>query len=124
MPPEQQGFSLAHRPFTGSLHASNTPHQPSRQKASPLLQAFDIDPRRILRRRSSLVVDDLPADFRRHALEDDEAIQEETEATNGSNGLPKTDKTDELKSKPAPPKPKPTQFHEPEASSILDSFGF
>lgn len=66
------------------------------------------------------MVDDLPADFHRHSLEEDEPIEEETE-TDGSNGLKKVD---ELKPKPAPPKPKPTQFHEPEASSILDSFGF
>jgi rabconnectin-3a len=93
-----------------------------------LLQAFDIDPRRILRRRSSLVVDDLPADFKRHSLADDAGITEEPETTNGVNGKSKeTEKKQQNEKMPLSPtaeKKKPTQFEEPDANSLLDSFGF
>jgi hypothetical protein len=120
IPPQQLSLSPTQAPFTGSLHTYPSPHA-HRQAPSPLLQAFDIDPRRILRRRSSLVVDDLPADFKRHSLHDDNGILEESE-TNGVNG-----NSEKGQSKPKPPpaeKKKPTQFEEPDTNSLLDSFGF
>jgi hypothetical protein len=119
MPAEQSVASLAHRPFTGSLHAAPSTKLP-RQPGSPLLQSYELDPRRILRRRSSLVVDDLPADFRRISMESED-IMEETEP-NGMNGSSKTNgaKPDPVEKK----KPAPTQFQEPEANDLLDSFGF
>jgi hypothetical protein len=84
----------------------------------------------LLRRRSSLVVDDLALDFMRHSLTDEPSIVEdkEAEALNGgeekkSNGT----KAPESKKKPSPDEKKkapPTMFHEPDANSLLDSFGF
>jgi len=119
MPFEQSIQSLTHRPFTGSLHTPSSPNLP-RQPGSPLLQSYELDPRRILRRRSSMVVDDLPADFTRLSM-DSEDILEEPEP-NGING-----RSDTNGHKPAPTekkKPTPTQFKEPDANDLLDSFGF
>jgi hypothetical protein len=131
IPPQQVDRSPKHVPFTGSLHTSQIPPSPRsvRQAPSPLLQAFDLDPRRILRRRSSLVVDDLPADFKRHSLTDDAGILEELEPTNGVNGKADEAKTEHQNEKlPAPlssaEKKKPTQFEEPDANNLLDAFGF
>ncbi|KAL4956308.1 RAVE protein 1 C terminal-domain-containing protein [Aspergillus filifer] len=71
-----------------------------------------IDYRKMLRRRSSLVVADLPT-------------KPNTgfggNANAGVNGDKKEDGEEEEKPKPKPP---PTQFHEPDANSLLDSFGF
>jgi hypothetical protein len=120
-PQQQQSLSPIQAPFTGSLHAAHPSPHTHRPAPSPLLQAFDLDPRRILRRRSSLVVDDLSADFKRHSLHDDDGILEESE-TNGVNG---TSKKEEPKAKPPlAEKKKPTQFDEPDANSLLDAFGF
>jgi hypothetical protein len=60
----------------------------------------DTDYRKYLRRRSSLVVADLPTPLSR----DDAVTSPTTPATK--------------------PKPKPTTFEEPDANSLLDSFGF
>lgn len=63
------------------------------------LKENGVDYRKMLRRRSSLVVADMPP---KPAI---------------SNG-PKSPTS------PQKPKPPPTNFHEPDASSLLDSFGF
>ncbi len=93
---------------------------------SPQLVAFDPDPRRLLRRRSSLVVDDLTVDFKRHSLTDEPSIVEDEETErfhlNGEKPTRKDKKNrGEEKEKKKPP---PTMFHEPDANSLLDSFGF
>jgi hypothetical protein len=96
------------------------------------LQGFDIDPRKILRRRSSLVVADLPPiQHKRPSLLDAysaEGIMEEGKAAvNGAvNGTSDEENrlTDEEKKAREKKKPPPTQFQEPDANSLLDSFGF
>ena len=65
-----------------------------------------VDYRKMLRRRSSLVVADMPV--RRANVSQ--------EPTPGEKS-----KKEEQKPKPKPP---PTMFHEPDANSLLDSFGF
>lgn len=86
---------------------------------------FDFDPRKLLRRRSSLVVADLPT--REHVKNDlaeskgtlDEAKHEESD----EDGEDEEDELEEKKEEPKK-KPPPTQFKEPDASSLLDAFGF
>jgi hypothetical protein len=85
---------------------------------------FDFDPRKLLRRRSSLVIADLPT--REHVKNDLAAskgtLQEaehEEESGEDEEVEEKAEKKDEPKKKPPP-----TQFHEPDASSLLDAFGF
>ena len=70
------------------------------------------DPRKFLRRRSSLVVDDL-----QHALPSPRVAQS-TDAKAGDDASKVHKATDGAK------KPPPTVFEEPDASSLLDSFGF
>lgn len=65
-----------------------------------------VDFRRMLRRRSSLVVADLPIPV---PMPESERVGQEKEGEN------------EEKPKPKPP---PTTFTEPDANSLLDSFGF
>jgi hypothetical protein len=87
---------------------------------------FDFDPRKLLRRRSSLVVADLPA--REHIKSDlmaSKATVEEAENENSDkeyNDGESEDQGEEKKKKKK--KPTPTQFQEPDASSLLDAFGF
>lgn len=73
-----------------------------------------IDYRKLLRRRSSLVVADLPI--------------RPVDAASLSAAADKKDKADDATEKkeqpPQKPKPPPTMFHEPDANSLLDSFGF
>ncbi|KAL1614331.1 regulator of (H+)-ATPase in vacuolar membrane [Diplodia seriata] len=109
---------------------------------------YDIDPRKLLRRRSSLVVADLPV--RSSALDGfggvDErgdggvVVEEEEEeegdgggeGRNGVNGDAAAavekdkdkEKAKEKEKEKEKKKPPPTQFHEPDANSLLDSFGF
>jgi hypothetical protein len=91
---------------------------------------FDFDPRKLLRRRSSLVVADLPT--REHvknelAQEKDGVVEEEDgEDEDETDGDEEEDEESEEEEdiKPAPKKPPPTQFHEPDANSLLDAFGF
>ncbi|KAF2403852.1 hypothetical protein EJ06DRAFT_488764 [Trichodelitschia bisporula] len=85
------------------------------------LRGFDIDPRKILRRRSSLVIADLPQDFRRHGTAHEETVQEETNGLNGMKDGNEDIKEDKKKEKE---KKQPTQFAEPDANSLLDAFGF
>jgi hypothetical protein len=74
-----------------------------------------VDYRKMLRRRSSLVVADMPV--RRADILQESAV---SEITPGET----LKKEEEQKPKPKPkPKP-PTMFHEPDANSLLDSFGF
>jgi hypothetical protein len=88
---------------------------------------LEFDPRKLLRRRSSLVVDDLPA--REHikddytatkgTLEEDDEEGSEEDGEDGKVERNKNREQDEPKKKPPP-----TKFHEPDASSLLDAFGF
>lgn len=70
-----------------------------------------VDYRKLLRRRSSLVVADMPV---RRA----DVLQKPAVSEIAPGGKPKKE---EQKPKPKPP---PTVFHEPDANSLLDSFGF
>lgn len=104
---------------------------------------FDFDPRKLLRRRSSLVVADLPT--REHvknllAQEDGAVVEEKSEdeedekdedgdKEDGSDAEEEEEEEEESEeeeepAKPAPKKPPPTQFQEPDANSLLDAFGF
>ncbi|PLB35074.1 WD repeat protein [Aspergillus candidus] len=82
------------------------PHPPT--KPSPILHhdANGIDYSKMLRRRSSLVVADMPIKPSFPQGLESEAVD-----------------TEEAPQKPKP-KPPPTTFHEPDANSLLDSFGF
>ena len=96
------------------------------------IDGLDIDPRRLLRRRSSLVIADLPVSpvaehHKKLTSADANAIAEEKEPreTNGVQELSKKrDDEEEEKEKQKKKKPPPTQFVEPDANSLLDSFGF
>ncbi|KAF2426534.1 WD repeat protein-like protein [Tothia fuscella] len=94
-----------------------------------MLDGFDFDPRKVLRRRSSLVVADLPVlghaarggmDGSGSAIQEDE---DEKDSEIGEHGASITNGfgggSDEKKKKLLP-----TQFAEPDANSLLDSFGF
>jgi hypothetical protein len=92
-----------------------------------LLHALDVDPRSIMRRRSSLVVDDLPPEVRAAVaahLESSSVIGEDDgHAVAEANGV------HAAQDKKAPESPvdarrKPTQFQEPDPNSLLDAFGF
>lgn len=70
---------------------------PSHQTAKDVsaeLQEHGVDYSKMLRRRSSLVVADMPV------------------------------KSEETSAKPPKPQPPPTTFTEPDANSLLDNFGF
>jgi hypothetical protein len=88
------------------------------------LDGYEIDPRKVLRRRSSLVVADLPvlSHVKREGHESAivEGGDEESEDGNNENGVVE----EETKKKTKKKKPPPTQFKEPDANSLLDSFGF
>ncbi|KAF2744645.1 hypothetical protein M011DRAFT_470243 [Sporormia fimetaria CBS 119925] len=91
--------------------ATQTPSSPTLSRISTDLEQLDIDPRKLLRRRSSLVIDDMSTKQRvKELLERAKAEREEREKG----------KMEEKEEK----KPPPTQFHEPEAESLLDAFGF
>jgi hypothetical protein len=99
------------------------------QPPSPMAGSFDFDPRKLLRRRSSLVVADLPVDeFKRHSLTGDgQVIKEETAGTNGVNGVRVNGSAAEeakVGDGGKGGKKQPTQFQEPDANSLLDAFGF
>jgi RAVE protein 1 C terminal len=118
---------LAHRPL--ALPAAYPVQSPTTHQfavPSPQLAAFDHDPRRLLRRRSSLVVDDLSLDFTRHSLLDEPSIVEAEESVdvNGNGDKKHEEPTKKVPFKEEKKKPPPTMFHEPDANSLLDSFGF
>jgi hypothetical protein len=96
---------VRHWEFLGGL-----PTQDSMKPNTSLeMNENGVDYRKLLRRRSSLVVADMPV-----RLADTVHKPVTTEIT--------TDHAKkEEKSKPKPP---PTMFHEPDANSLLDSFGF
>lgn len=93
---------------------------------------FDFDPRKLLRRRSSLVVADLPT--REHiknvltansGMVEEETDDDESKAKDGNKAKEKEEtKKEEPKKEESKKKPPPTQFHEPDANSLLDAFGF
>jgi hypothetical protein len=93
---------------------------------------FDFDPRKLLRRRSSLVIADLPTrEHMSNSLAEskgtlEEASSEDDEEDEKEKRTPKSDgKPDEKEKKPEDKKkPPPTQFNEPDANSLLDAFGF
>lgn len=92
----------------------------------------DVDPLKLLRRRSSLVVQDLPMSpitspgvgvgggglMRRGSKSSDASMVKSPTTTTASSG------GGEKPAKPAKPQPPPTMFEEPDANSLLDSFGF
>jgi hypothetical protein len=90
---------------------------------------FDFDPRKLLRRRSSLVVADLPV--REHTHNEfggtEGVVEEKGESDEEGNGVGREKKDDERgdgKKEEEKKKPPPTQFNEPDANSLLDAFGF
>lgn len=84
---------------------------------------FDFDPRKLLRRRSSLVVADLPA--REHVKNDLSASKGTLEEAEESEDDEEEEEEEEVKKEEQPKKkPPPTQFQEPDSSSLLDAFGF
>jgi hypothetical protein len=83
---------------------------------------FDFDPRKLLRRRSSLVVADMPA---REHVKNDLAASKGTLDEAEDEGVEKEEEdTAEEKYEQPKKKPPPTQFQEPDSSSLLDAFGF
>ncbi|KAH7396902.1 RAVE protein 1 C terminal-domain-containing protein [Phaeosphaeria sp. MPI-PUGE-AT-0046c] len=87
---------------------------------------FDFDPRKLLRRRSSLVVADLPTREQiKHDLLASKGTLVEDEHEGGDDDEKEEEEEEEKEKKDEPKKkPPPTQFKEPDASSLLDSFGF
>ncbi|KAJ5490889.1 hypothetical protein N7539_002456 [Penicillium diatomitis] len=87
------------------------PPLPGSLQTQPALEFRDgdVDYRKLLRRRSSLVVADLP-------LRLTDASRTTTSATEKV--------VDDDTAKETKKKPPPTMFHEPDANSLLDSFGF
>jgi hypothetical protein len=118
---------ITQRPSISHLKDTSRPSSYLNQPPSAL-DGFDINPRRLLRRRSSLVVADLPLSqsiehHKKSTFTDGSSIVEETGEADGvaeTNGLHNGDGAEEKKKK----KPAPTQFVEPSANSLLDSFGF
>jgi hypothetical protein len=97
--------------FLLPLVPSRTNKPPSlRRKSSSVIDEVAVDPRKMLRRRSSLVVTDLPMS---PTLE---MRSPELKAHGPGSG------PHEMHSGGA--KPAPTVFEEPDAGSLLDSFGF
>jgi hypothetical protein len=78
------------------------------------------DPRTLLRRRSSLVVADLPSHPHvRNLLQQAEGGVEESGSEEEDDSSLRNERVKE-----APKKQAATQFREPDASSLLDSFGY
>ncbi len=90
---------------------------------------FDFDPRKLLRRRSSLVVADMPTrEFTKNDLTESAAMLEEAEESDEDENEDSREGRKEENEKPKEvdkkKKPPPTQFQEPDANSLLDAFGF
>ncbi|KAI8935121.1 hypothetical protein NX059_007715 [Plenodomus lindquistii] len=91
-------------------------------------QEQTFDPRKLLRRRSSLVVADLPVrELAKSVVGGEKAgleerVGEEDDDDGGEARQGEERKKEEPKKKPLPPPP--TQFKEPDANSLLDAFGF
>lgn len=85
----------------------------------PVLEFHDdgVDYRKLLRRRSSLVVADMPV-----RLSDSTTLSVDAKKTDGADiSAESQSQKQQAQEKPKPP---PTMFHEPDANSLLDSFGF
>ncbi|KAJ5682554.1 hypothetical protein N7462_005719 [Penicillium macrosclerotiorum] len=98
---------VRHWEFLGGPPTSKT------LQSQPALELHEngVDYRKLLRRRSSLVVADMPMRL--------------TESVKASTDKQETVAAeDSEKKQPPKPKPPPTMFHEPDANSLLDSFGF
>jgi hypothetical protein len=115
-------------PASTSLGLGRGPLSPAIEgKASTAHQSmadFDFDPRKLLRRRSSLVVADLPP--REHTSNSitnhvGGTVEEDSEETDEEE---EGNKKVEEKKPEVKKKPPPTQFTEPDAGSLLDAFGF
>ena len=99
---------------------------------------YDFDPRKLLRRRSSLVIADLPTrEHMSNALaeskgtlkevsseDEDEDAAKATKIGGKGKGRGKSEGGEETKHDEKKNKPPPTQFREPDANSLLDAFGF
>lgn len=83
------------------------------------LDGYEIDPRKVLRRRSSLVVADLPILTHVNREGHERVIDESGDETDEEGRRVNEEKNVEKKKQPPP-----TQFKEPDANSLLDSFGF
>lgn len=81
---------------------------------------FDFDPRKLLRRRSSLVIDDLSTREKIREMMTTGNVQDRVAEVKAAMEM---GKAKEEKKEPEK-KPPPTQFQEPDANSLLDAFGF
>ncbi|KAF1845268.1 uncharacterized protein K460DRAFT_286617 [Cucurbitaria berberidis CBS 394.84] len=126
LPPPPTKALPGHPPLSPMMPRESFHAHGPRQSATD----FDFDPRKLLRRRSSLVVADLPVreHIKNELAESKGTLEEEEEDEEGSgeeDGV-ETAKEGEQK-KPGmieKKKPPPTQFKEPDANSLLDAFGF
>lgn len=96
---------------------------PTQQRAPT--SPFDVagfDPRKLLRRRSSLVVADLPQPekLRTNGLESIEADTEANSNEENSEAEPAGTSNNHTKDE----EKKPASFREPDPNSLLDAFGF
>ncbi|KAF2458784.1 RAVE protein 1 C terminal-domain-containing protein [Lineolata rhizophorae] len=114
----------AHAPANGS---PLSPRYPGATTAD--LRALNIDPRRLLRRRSSLVIADLPSPLQnvsmsqlslRNGIEEEEAVSDGDSGDGGVRGTRPAPTANGTKEE----KKKPTMISEPDPNSLLDSFGF
>ena len=119
------------------LSSSFNWESPTSQPTSPELHGPRFDPRKLLRRRSSLIIADLSVDdfyragpaANQDAIAEDAAAEEKQAADDDGavqpvNGEAKPPTTKEKQPPEEKKKPPPTQFVEPDANSLLDSFGF
>lgn len=117
-----------------NLRLSRPPHSPAIPRDSYHAQGIStsatdlsFDPRKLLRRRSSLVIADLPS--REHVANLLTAAAEVDNEESGEDEGPTVDVAKEKYKEPErkpeeKKKPPPTQFTEPDAGSFLDAFGF
>ena len=130
LPPPPTKATSGRPPLSPSMPRQSYQSQGRNQSATD----FDFDPRKLLRRRSSLVIADLPV--REHAHNDlaeskgtleesRESGEEDGEKEGEEDEEDEKDKKNHEKPKEEPKKkPPPTQFNEPDANSLLDAFGF
>ena len=119
--PPPPAFRLSRTPLLSP--AITTPLSPFHPASPPsTLAALDYDPRKLLRRRSSLVVADLPPGDRER-VKDMLAGYGVEEGSNENSDEEVEEQNKKVEEKPKP-KPQPTQFREPDANSLLDAFGF
>lgn len=82
----------------------------------------DVDPLKLLRRRSSLVVQDIPmSPIASPSIGGGGGLMRTGSSTSDAGLLRSPTTPGEKPKKPQPP---PTMFEEPDANSLLDSFGF